>query len=439
MRSARLALIPVLMLSGFGLGYWTEKLERVVRSPYPLTRTLPHRASGVPLSELADLGAAPVPLSLERGQTLGGVLEGLGVDGGEAARIGEELGRHVDLRRLKEDDLYTVHLGPDRRLERLELVVGRRGRAAVARGVDGEWSSEYHAFARTVAPRVVRGRLEGSLEESIRRAGGEPVLAILMSEVLQWDVDFTRDLRVGDVFEVAYERVFLDGTFDAPGGILALTFENRGRRLEAFRFGGDSLYYDAEGRPLRKMFLRSPLRYSRVTSRFSRRRFHPVLKRYRPHYGVDYGAPTGTPVRVTASGTVGFAGWDRGGGKTVRVRHPNGYETAYLHLSRFASGINRGRRVIQGDVVGYVGSTGLSTAPHLDYRVRHRGAWIDPLMLKSVPAKPLPPEQLAQYFAWRDRLRAALAGRLELQAEHLAAEMPHQLELDGGSAAIAGR
>jgi murein DD-endopeptidase MepM/ murein hydrolase activator NlpD len=154
--------------------------------------------------------------------------------------------------------------------------------------------------------------------------------------------------------------------------------------------------------------LRSPLRFSRITSRFTGRRFHPILKTYRPHYGVDYGAPTGTPVRVTANGVVRFAARDRGGGNTVKVRHPNGYLTAYLHLSRFASGIRSGHRVSQGDVIGYVGSTGLATGPHLDYRIQRDGRWINPLTLDNKPAEPISEEQLPAFLAWRDELRLAL-------------------------------
>ena len=158
------------------------------------------------------------------------------------------------------------------------------------------------------------------------------------------------------------------------------------------------------------MCLRAPLPYSRVTSKFSAHRFHPVLKVSRPHYGVDYGAPVGTPVRVTAAGTVLLAGWDGGGGKTVKVRHANGYVTGYLHLSRFADGIRSGARVRQGEVIGFVGATGLATGPHLDYRVQRDGTWIDPQSLKSVPAPPLDHTQLADFVQLRDLLRPVLAG-----------------------------
>jgi murein DD-endopeptidase MepM/ murein hydrolase activator NlpD len=243
-----------------------------------------------------------------------------------------------------------------------------------------------------------------------------------MADVLQWDIDFTRDLQPGDTFEVVYDEVRIEAEVEGVGAVHALAYESRGRRLEAYRFGDSGGYYDAEGRPLRKMFLRSPMRYSQITSRFSHRRFHPVLKQYRPHYGVDYGAPVGTPVRVTANGVVTSAGWDRGGGKVVKVRHAQGYLTAYLHLSRFASGIGSGARVKQGDIVGYVGATGLATGPHLDYRVQHNGRWIDPLSLKSVRDEPIPVGQLAAFHSYRDAVRAAFAtGTLPRQAPSLGA------------------
>ena len=194
------------------------------------------------------------------------------------------------------------------------------------------------------------------------RAGAPGNLAYRLGDVFQWDLDFTRDLRVGDSFRIVFERVSIEGRSERVGEVLAVAYQNQGRALEAYRFE-DLGYYDADGRPLRKQFLRSPLAFSRVTSRFSSRRFHPVLKVHRPHYGVDYGAPVGTPVRVTANGTVVSAGWNKGGGNVVKVRHPNGYLTSYLHLSKFSGLAKKGRRVQQGQVVGFVGSTGLSSIP----------------------------------------------------------------------------
>jgi murein DD-endopeptidase MepM/ murein hydrolase activator NlpD len=352
-------------------------------------------------------GNPAVPLSFAAGETLGGVLGDLGLGSAEAHEVVTELAKFADLRKLRPQDQYSATFSPHVGLEQFDLLLASRGRARVQRG-SGGWEGSWRPYEKTVRVSTVEGRVDRSLEVAIEAAGGPSALSILMSDVFQWDLDFTRDLRQGDTFNVLFETVFLDGAYESLGDILAITYDNQGRRLEAYRFGEEGQYFDPEGRPMRKMFLRSPLRYSRVTSRFSNRRFHPILKRYRPHHGVDYGAPTGTPARATANGTVSFAGWDGGGGKTVKVRHANGYVTAYLHLSRFGPGVRSGRRVNQGDVIGYVGSTGLATASHLDYRVQRSGRWIDPLSLRSVPADPVPSEKLPEFLAWRDRLRQSL-------------------------------
>ena len=392
----------------------TRHVEAAANSPFPLPPTVSWNSwQSVPSSARRLItqdvipGNPPVPLSFAAGETLSGVLGGLGLEPVEAHQVVTELAKFADLRKLRPADQYSASFAPHVGLERFDLLLASRGRARVERGPSG-WEGSWRPYEKTVKVSAIEGLLDRALEVAIEEAGGPPPLSILMSDVFQWDLDFTRDLRQGDTFSVLYETVFLDGAYESLGNILAITYDNDGRRLEAYQFGTEGQYFDPDGRPMRKMFLRSPLRYSRVTSRFSNRRFHPILKRYRPHHGVDYGAPTGTAARVTANGTVTFAGWDGGGGKTVKVRHPNGYLTAYLHLSGFGSGIRSGRRVSQGDVIGYVGSTGLATASHLDYRVQRNGRWIDPLSLRSVPADPVPTERLPDFLAWRDRLRQSL-------------------------------
>ena len=365
---------------------------------------------------LAEVAPAPEPAPpaaprpdregvLRRGETLGAILAGLGLEREEAHAAALASARHIDLRQLRPGARYAAWHAPDGGLGRLELELEGKGALELERA-GGAWTSRWRACEREVRVLSVRGTLEGALESSIDRAGADGELAYKLAEVLQWDLDFSREQRRGDAFQAVYEEVWLDGRRFGLGNVLAARYEQGTRRLEAYRYGDG--YYDAEGRPLEKMFLRSPMPYSRVTSRFSNRRFHPVLGVFRPHYGVDYGAPTGTPVRATASGTIAFAGWDGGGGKTVKVRHPNEYLTGYLHLSRFAEGIRAGARVAQGEVIGYVGSTGLATGPHLDYRIQHRGQWIDPQSIRSVPAEPLSRRELADFRAAREAMRASL-------------------------------
>lgn len=364
------------------------------------------------------LDRVPFPLEHEirRGDTLDGVLLRAGVPEAELHQASVAVSEVLDPRKLRARDSFYSMIHRDEGLVGIRLP--RRGQGVVVADRNhGAWTSHYRPYRRSHIRRLVRGELRGALESSIRRAGGPANLAERMARVLQWDLDFNRDLRVGDRFEILFDELLLDGQIQGVDRVHALRYRNRDRWLEAYRFpdeepaeGGSNRYYDADGQPLQRQFLRSPLPYSRVTSRFSLSRFHPVLKRRMPHYGVDYGAPVGTPVRATADGTVVSAGTRGGGGRTVRLRHANGYLTAYLHLSGYAQGVRTGARVNQGQVIGYVGSSGLSTGPHLDYRVQSNGRWINPATLVSEPVPPLADALLPVFFERRDALRHELRG-----------------------------
>jgi murein DD-endopeptidase MepM/ murein hydrolase activator NlpD len=307
----------------------------------------------------------------------------------------------IDPRRLFPGTEFRGTCAPGGELERLVIIFDRRREVHFTSGPDG---IAVERVERPITSEVVRleGVVESSLFGAMDAAGGGPELAVRMAQIYQWDIDFLRDLRKGDTFVVVVDRQSVGGEFYGWGTVFATRFVNGERTLDAVVYPDDSGrlgYYDLEGRPLRKQFLRSPLKFSRITSRFSMNRFHPVLRRRMPHYGVDYGAPSGTSVHVTADGTVKFAGRKGGGGNMVTVRHTNGYETNYLHLSRFGNGIRRGTRVSQGQVIGFVGSTGLSTGPHLDYRVTLNGRWINPLAISSPPVEPLSAERLQRFLA----------------------------------------
>jgi murein DD-endopeptidase MepM/ murein hydrolase activator NlpD len=231
-----------------------------------------------------------------------------------------------------------------------------------------------------------------SLFEAMDAAGESPELAVELASIFGGEIDFNTDLQRGDRFDVDYEKDVRDGKLIGYGPIAAASFDNGGRHLVAVRFtpaGGSPGYYDAEGRSLKRFFLRSPLKFEptpRITSAFSRSRFHPVLHTYRAHLGVDYHAPMGAPVQAVASGVVLSAGWSGASGRMVHLRHANGYETYYLHLSSISSGVRQGARVEQGEVIGRVGQSGLATGPHLDFRIRHRGEFVNPVLVrKSLP------------------------------------------------------
>ncbi|MBC7361515.1 MAG: M23 family metallopeptidase [Candidatus Aminicenantes bacterium] len=248
---------------------------------------------------------------------------------------------------------------------------------------------------------LIEGVIEDSLIAAINRAGEQDLLALMLSEIFGWDIDFYVDLRKGDVFRLLVEKKYINGQFSSYGRILAAYFLNKGQLYEAFRFeypeSGKADYFDSRGNSLRREFLKSPLRYARITSRFSYSRLHPIRKIYRPHYGVDYAAPVGTPVQATAPGVVTYAGWNGGAGRMIKIRHNNSYETMYLHLRAFAPGIHVGARVQGGQVIGYVGSTGESTGPHLDYRILYHGKYVNPLSWRFQPAEPLAKEYLPEF------------------------------------------
>ncbi|MEM8993471.1 MAG: peptidoglycan DD-metalloendopeptidase family protein [Acidobacteriota bacterium] len=401
----------ILLLAIVGLTtFWTrDALDRL--PTVKVVGSAPYSPQAVPASFSPSFGdQVPETFTLRRGQTIGGLFADLGFAAQDAYAASSALGQVIDLRKIRSGEAGLVYRdAATGDVDRLRLRLDRRGWATMERAPGG-WVAEFQEFTRRTERRDVSGRLESFLISDIERAGGPPQLALAMSQVLQWDLDFNRDLRQGDSFAAVFDEVSIDGHVAEVGAVQALVYENRGVRHEAYLFELDGVlgYYDAEGRPLQKQFLRSPLPFMRVTSRFSHSRFHPVLKKYRPHYGVDFGAPKGTPVRSTASGSVTFAGRSGGAGKMVKVRHANGYETLYLHLSGYAKGVRSGARVSQGQVIGYVGSTGLSTGPHLDYRVKRNGRYLDPMRLENKPAPPIPSSKLLLFEQKRDDLRQRL-------------------------------
>ncbi len=236
-------------------------------------------------------------------------------------------------------------------------------------------------------------------------------LAHKLSEIYAWDIDFSSDIRNGDTVKIIVEELWVGEAFKGYGNILAAEFVNNGQVHAAYRFGygGHTDYYDREGKSVKKTLLRSPLKFKYISSRFSRRRFHPKLKTYRPHLAVDYAAPTGTPVSAAGSGTVVFAGYRGQSGKMVRIRHRGGYETYYGHLSKIPRNIRRGARVEQGDIIGYVGSTGLVTGPHLDYRIKLNGRFVNPLKIHLPQGKSVPENLMAEFRKTVSSLDSRLA------------------------------
>jgi len=247
--------------------------------------------------------------------------------------------------------------------------------------------------------KTVSGVISSSLWNAMVASNADPLLALELSEVYAWTIDFF-GIQKGDYFKLIYEELAVDDRFIGYGKIHSALFNNEGREYYAFYFVQDTQgdYFDDKGQSLRRTFLKAPLHYKRISSHYSHSRMHPILKVRRPHLGVDYAADYGTPVQAVGDGTVVSAGKEGAAGNMVKIRHNGTYTTAYLHLSKFGPGIRKGAHVRQGDIIGYVGSTGRSTGPHLDFRFYQNGNPVDPLKVQSPPAEPVKASYLSEYW-----------------------------------------
>jgi len=254
----------------------------------------------------------------------------------------------------------------------------------------------------------VEGVIRSSLFEAMDAAGEKEQLVIFFAEVLAAEIDFYKDVREGDRFQIAVEKVYKENDFIRYGPIHAVVYQRGEKVIQGIHYHGD--FYNEKGMALKKAFLKSPLRFTRISSRFSRARKHPILGGVLPHYGVDYAAPSGTPVWAVADGTVVSSGWGGGFGKQVILRHPNGYMTYYGHLSGYGPGIRKGVRVTQKQVIGYVGSTGLSTGPHLDYRMAKDGRFRNPLRESFPSGNPIDRGKMEGFEKKRDEVMGWLQG-----------------------------
>ncbi|MHB8765880.1 MAG: M23 family metallopeptidase [Deferrisomatales bacterium] len=348
---------------------------------------------------------------IARGENLDQVLRRSGVEGAESHAFTRALRPVFDPRRARPGDRYGVLVDAGGRL--LEFSYRRSPVEIYQAAADaGGWEVsrvEVPVERREVA---LGGRIDASLYESFLGAGADADLVLAFVELFSWDVDFNRETRAGDEFRVVYERLYARGEPVGNGRILGAEYRGERGTYTALYYRGRKAegYFDLKGESVRKSFLRSPLKFTRVSSRFSRARRHPVLDIVRPHLGVDYAAPEGTPVWAVADGTVADLGWRGQAGKTVVLSHARSYETSYIHLSRYASGLARGSRVRQGQVIGYVGQTGLATGPHLDFRVKKNGQWVDPLKEKYVGGDPVPEGERPAYREWTRAWTARLGG-----------------------------
>lgn len=350
------------------------------------------------------LAPSPTETALRRGETLERALLREGLERADAAGVVRAL-TGVDMRRLHAGERLVIDRTPDGTPN--EIVYWRSAieRYDIRRDGDG-WAAQRVAIPVEVRVVAVKGELQDSLFASIERLGESAALTAQLVSLFEWDFDFAADSLPGDQFRFFVEKRYANDRFIGDGEILIAQYATAGRPVMtgvAYRDAdGRAAYYDASGRSVKKMFLRAPLDFTRVTSGFSHARRHPILGGLRPHLAVDYGAPVGTPVRAVADGVVDAAGRAGGFGLSITLRHARGYRTMYNHLSRID--VRRGERVHQRQVIGRVGSSGLSTGPHLDYRVSRNGQWVNPLNEKFIPGAPISPQRRDAFRAHVQRL-----------------------------------
>jgi len=358
-------------------------------------------------------------LKVKKNDTFYSLLASLGVSPPDIIDIAKKAKKYYNLKYITKGNTLKVTM-LNNVLKKIEYRHSDFQSLVVERQVsNGDFVARAVDIPYSVVPVYASGNIANTLYESAVEAGVDSQVIISLSDIFAWDIDFATDIRVGDAFKVYYETVVVEDRTISTGKILGSELMNNGKKYTAIYYedaDGQEGYFNPEGRSVSRQLLKSPLRYRRVSSYFSRKRYHPILKRYRPHHGVDYAAPKGTPVESSGSGRVLRAGWKSGYGNTVTIRHNSTYTTTYGHLSRIGHGIKKGSKIKQGQVIGYVGSTGLSTGPHLHYEVKVNGRLVNPLSIKPRPSRSLKKDEFERFKPVRDTFLARISDIENIQA-----------------------
>ncbi|MGH9782636.1 MAG: peptidoglycan DD-metalloendopeptidase family protein, partial [Terriglobia bacterium] len=400
MRKAVRLLVLVLCLGMIGLAGLTVG-TRSVPWNFPGDASAPPRLAAPMhgLSLITDI------IPIRRGDTLGDLLARFDMDPDTRTGLIAAIRKAFDIRKFREGSHLTIGRTVWGTVEWLEYVVDPDHKLSLTKS-DGAFVARMVEIPGTIRLVRVCGTLQSSLVESVERTGERPELAFQIAEVFAWSLDFYTDPRAGDEYCVLAEKKVYEGERPATvQRILSARYVNAGTVHDAYLFpdeDGTRRYYAHNGQPLQSAFLRSPLRFeARVSSHFSRRRLHPILRSYRPHLGSDYAAPAGTPVQAIGAGRVVFSGFLGDAGNLIRIAHPAGYETQYLHLSRRL--VRTGESVTQGQRIGLVGATGLATGPHLDFRIQRNGRFMDFERITLPPAAKLGHQEMTEFALQRDR------------------------------------
>jgi murein DD-endopeptidase MepM/ murein hydrolase activator NlpD len=359
--------------------------------------------------------AAPPPIAppgvidgkVGKSDTLGRLLKKSGLSAGETDEVIRSLSGVLDFKTIRAGQTFRIERGPDGRVKLFELVLSKVQTVRAMRGPDGTLEGTADQAETRIEPKAIGGRIDSSLYAAIKASGESAALVDFFVDVFAYDLDFYNDTHDGDTFRVVVEKELKGNELVRYKRIVAAEYSGKAGTFRTYLWDGK--YYDEKGASSEKTLLKTPLKFSRISSGFDRRRMHPVLHTTTAHLGIDYAAPTGTPVWAAAAGTITHRAPAGGAGNLVMIRHDGGYETAYMHLSKFANNQKVGQRVQAKTVIGYVGTTGLSTGPHLHFGVKKNGAYIDPSKLTPIRAKGLSGTNLTAFKAEVAKLQASLA------------------------------
>ena len=360
---------------------------------------------------------------VKNGQFFSTLLGSLGMSAQDAYNLTQACSDVFDVKKLRVGNTYRAYYSDRNRAETLQFLVYDQDRTSnIVFSCQPPYDAWIYEKPITVEQRYADVTINSSLWVDMRNAGVSPELILSLSDIYAWTVDFF-GLQKGDRFRVLYEEKLCDGEVVAVDTVRYAVFSHGGQELPSIMFDqkdGGNIYWNEKGESMRKAFLKAPLKFSRISSGFSYARRHPVTRKVQPHTGVDYAAPKGTPVMTIGDGVITSMKYEGAGGNTIRIRHNSVYSTAYLHLSGYAKGLKAGQRVRQGQVIGYVGSTGRSTGPHLDFRVWKNGSPINPLKMESPPAEPLKDANRKAFEAVSDKYKARID---TIQARSVAVEV----------------
>ena len=395
-----LMVTAVVTLLGFSVSNWprtAEAADSTLKSgrlhyslPLPESDSALEQAiaEAVPEVEPAEWES----VIIKSGDTLASIFSKKGISSTTTHKIATLNEQTRKLRYIQPGDEIQLLLNDQREIRQMKYIADITRTLLIQRNEDQSYSSKIINYQLDAYPVYREGNIDSSLFEAAANADIPEDVIMDLVAIFGWDIDFSLDIRKGDSFGIVYEELYKDDVKIRNGRILSAKFVNDGKTYQAVYYtdpGGNSDYYAPDGRSMRKAFLRSPVKFSRISSRFSNKRWHPVLSKWRSHKGVDYAAARGTPVRASGDGKITFAGTKGGYGRLVVISHGGRYTTAYGHLHRYANGARQGKKVKQGQIIGYVGSTGLATGPHLHYEFRVNGVHRNPLTVKLPEARPV--------------------------------------------------